>query len=40
MEPAREEARWLALDDAHLPALGGAAGSFNYGGQDSIQVAL
>ncbi len=39
MELAREEARWLALDDAHVPAFGGAAGSFNYGGQDSIHVA-
>ena len=40
MEPARGGARWLVLDYAHAPALGSAAGSFDYGGQDSIQVAL
>ncbi len=35
MEPARGEARWLVLDDAHVPALGSEADSFDYGGQDS-----
>ena len=34
MEPARGEARWLVLDDAHVPALGSEADSFDYGGQD------
>ncbi len=33
MEPARGEARWLVLDDAHVPALGSEADSFDYGGQ-------
>ncbi len=33
MEPARGEARWLVLDDAHVPALGGRADSFDYGCQ-------
>ena len=33
MEPARGEARWLVLDEAHVPALGSEAGSFDYGGQ-------
>jgi len=34
MEPARGEARWLVLDDAHVPALGSEADSFDCGGQD------
>ncbi len=33
MEPARGEPRWLVLDEAHVPALGSEAGSFDYGGQ-------
>ncbi len=33
MEPARGEARWLVLDDAHIPALGSEADSFDDGGQ-------
>ncbi len=38
MEPARGEARWLVLDDAHVSALGSEAGSFDYGGQDSLAL--
>ncbi len=38
MEPARGEARWLALDDAHVPALGSEADSFDYGGQAVLVV--
>ena len=34
MEPARGEPRWLVLDEAHVPALGSEAGSFDHGGQD------
>ncbi len=34
MEPARGEPRWLILDEAHVPALGSEAGSFDYGGQN------
>ncbi len=33
MGPARGEARWLVLDDAHVPALGSEAVSFDHGGQ-------
>ena len=33
MELARGGARWLVLDDAHVPGLGSEAGSFDYGGQ-------
>ena len=33
MEPARGEARWLVLDEAHVSGLGSAADSFDYGGQ-------
>ncbi len=38
MEPARREARWLVLDDAHVPALGSEADSFDYGGQDILAL--
>ncbi len=31
MELACGEARWLVLDDAHVPALGSEADSFDYG---------
>ena len=33
MAPARGEARWLVLDEAHVPGLGSEADSFDYGGQ-------
>ena len=38
MELARGEARWLVLDDAHVPALGSEADSFDCGGQDSLPL--
>jgi hypothetical protein len=33
METVRGEARWLVVDEAHVPALGSEADSFDYGGQ-------
>ncbi len=38
MEPARGEARWLVLHDAHVPALESEADSFDYGGQDILAL--
>ena len=38
VEPARGEAGWLVLDDAHVPALEGEAVSFDYGGQTVLTL--
>ena len=38
MELACGEARWLVLDDVHVPALGSEADSFDYGGQDRFAL--
>ncbi len=38
MELACGEARWLILDDVHVPALGSEADSFDYGGLDRFAL--
>ena len=38
MGPAREEARWLVLDEAHVSGLGSEAGLFDYGGQAGLAL--